>query len=253
MRRNRTSWALRGIPLALAAAFAAPGLLVAQGGPGFLFRDPHGSIRLETGYGLQLANSDIFDFYHDELTVSRKDFDAPYLGAEIAARVGQRWDVAVGVGFSRSSKASEFRDWVDNNENPIEQVTALRTVPVTLSAKYYLAERGRSVGRFAWVPNTVTPYVGAGVGVVSYRFEQTGDFVDFASLDIFYDQYVSTGQAALLRGLAGVSVSLGGQFELTGEARYQHAQGELGNRFDEFDDSLDLSGVQGVIGIAIRF
>jgi hypothetical protein len=230
----------------------APGLLVAQGGPGFLFKDPHGSIRLETGYGLQLANSDIFELAHEELTVSRKDFDAPYLGAEIAARVGQRWDVAVGVGFSRSSKASEFRDWVDNNENPIEQVTALRTVPVTLSAKYYLAERGRSVGRFAWVPNTVTPYIGAGVGVVSYRFEQTGDFVDFDSLDIFYDQYVSTGQAALLRGLAGVSVALGGQFELTGEARYQHAKAEMSSDFDGFD-ALDLSGLQGVVGIAIRF
>ena len=102
------------------------------------------------------------------------------------------------------------------------------------------------------MPTRLTPYVGAGVGVVSYSFEQVGDFVDFDTLDVFFDRFVSRGEAALFRGLAGVSVSLGGQFELSAEARYSLASADMSSDFESFD-ALDLSGFQAVFGIAIRF
>ena len=252
MSGKRTSPIGRGLLASLLLSVAFPTLGFAQGGPGFLFKQPTVTLKFETGYGVQLAGSEIFDFTRRELTVGRRDFDGPYIGGELAFRATERWDVALGVGFVQSSVASEFRDWVDLDDNSIEQVTELRTVPVTVSAKYYFADRGRSVGRFAWVPNTLTPYVGAGVGFVHYRFEQAGDFVDFETLDIFYDRFVSEGETVLFRGLAGVSLSIGKQFELSGEARYEYASPDMGPDFEDFDP-LDLSGFKGVVGIAVRF
>lgn len=253
----RASWARIakvgvGVP---SLCLLVPALASAQGGPGFLFKQPTVTLKFETGYGIQRTGSDIFEFTREKYTVGSRDFDAPYVGGEVAVRVNERWDVALGVGVVQNSVSSEYRLWVDQDSLPIEQVTEFRTLPITLSAKYYFSDRGRRIGRFAWVPNTLTPYVGAGVGVVSYRFEQSGDFIDFDTPDnaIFYDQLTSSGEAALLRGLAGVTLSLGKQFELTGEARYDLASADLSERFFNGFEPIDLSGFRAVVGIALRF
>lgn len=245
----RSPWA--GV-LALLAVMAAPGPASSQGGSGFRFAEPRATLKFEVGYGVQLANSEIFDMTRDSLTVGSRAFDAPYLGGELSIRVAPRWDVAVSLGFMSRSVDSEFRNWVDLDDNPIEQVTNLRMIPFSLSGKYFFHERGRRIGRFAWVPARVNPYVGAGLGFISYEFEQVGDFVDFETFDIFYDNYRSSGQAAQLRALAGVILSLGGQFALSSEIRYAHASAEMSRDFEGFDP-LDLSGFQGTVGIAVRF
>jgi hypothetical protein len=251
MSRHRTGRAKKPILAACLLGLGLPAVCAAQGGPGFLFREPTVTVKFETGYGMQAATSDVFDFTREQLTVGWRDFDAPYIGGEIAYRAAERWDVALGVGGTQSSVESEFWDWVDGDDLPIEQVTEFRVIPVTVSAKYYFRDRGRSIGRFAWIPNTLAPYVGAGVGLAAYRFAQTGDFVDFETLDIFYDDYVSDGWAPLVRGLAGLSVSLGKQFELSGEARYALSSADMGADFAGY--RLGLNGLQAVFGIAVRF
>ena len=188
----------------------------------------------------------------EDHTVGRRDFDSPYVGGEIAIRAAERWDVAVAVGFQESSVQSEYREWVDSNDLPIEQVTSLRLVPVTVSAKYYLRERGRTIGRFAWIPNAISPFVGGGVGVVSYRFEQEGDFVDFQTLDIVYAQLRADGQAFLARAIAGVNISLNKQFVFTAEGRFGYASDPVTGDFSGYED-VDLAGLQLVGGIAVRF
>ncbi len=174
------------------------------------------------------------------------------MGGEVAFHASDRWDVFFNVGYQSSSVASEYRLFVDLDDFPIEQVTELRLIPATVGAKYYLIERGRSVGRFAWIPNTLAPFVGGSVGVISYRFEQTGDFIDFATDEIFLDQLLSEGETFLARALAGVNISLSKQFVFTAEARYGWASGDLGRDFSGFD-KMDLDGLQLVGGLAIRF
>lgn len=254
-----SSRSIRRIPGAgtaalFAALFVVPGAASAQGGDGFLFREPRVSLKLETGYGFQFASSEIFDDSFEDFTLSRGDLAAPYLGGEIAARVTPRVDVALSVGYSGSTTPTEYELYEDFDGFPIEQETRLRIVPVVVTAKYYFNDRGRTVGRFAWVPRPFSPYVGAGLGVVSYRFTQSGDFIDFTDPDwpVFFDDYTDSGTAAAFRGVAGVSISLGPQFELTGEARYQYANAEMGPEFRGYDP-LDLSGMQGIIGFAVRF
>lgn len=236
----------------VAMAVAAPGSVLAQGGDGFLFKEPRAAIKFETGYGFQMAQGDLFDEVIAIHTLDRRDFDSPYLGGEIAFRASERWEVALGVGYQSSSKRSEFRRYIGSDDLPIEQVTELRLVPVVASAKYYLAPRGRKIGRFAWIPETVVPFVGAGLGFVSYRFEQSGEFVDYDTLDIFYDRYTTERSTFLARGSAGVDVSIGRQFVLTGEARYSYGRGSLDQDFSGFGN-IDLDGLQLVGGISVRF
>ena len=180
----------RGVLLAAVAAvlsvLAVPMTASAQaGGPGFLFRRPTLSFGIKGGYALPQAGSEIFDFARDELTLETGDFASSAWGAEIAVRATERLDIAVGVGVTHTSKRSEFRDWVDLDDLPIEQTTTFTRVPTTLSVKWYMWDRGTSVSRFVWVPERWSPYLGVGGGAVWYRFEQEGDFVDFETLDVF--------------------------------------------------------------------
>lgn len=236
---------------AVAACVGAPAAASAQGGPGFLFQRPKVSFAVKGGYSLPNAGSDLFDFSREQFTLSRGDFASPYLGGELAVRVAPRWDAALNVGWARSRSLSEYRDWVDNNNLPIEQETTFETVTASLGARYYLNDRGRQIGRFAWVPERLSPFVGGGVGLVWYDFTQVGDFVDFQTLDVFPDHLQTEGTAAIVHASAGADLSLGSRVVLTGEGRYQYARDEVRGAFDGFG-KIDLSGFQFILGLGIR-
>ena len=246
----------RAVVLAAALAVFAPGeVVLAQGGDGFLFKQPRVTFKLETGYGFQRASSDIYDFLTDELTPGHRDFDAPYFGGEIAVRISERLDLALGLGYQGSTVGSEFIDFyepVGGAEVPITQVTEFSLVPATATVRYFPFERGRTIGRFAWVPRSISPFVGGGLGVLAYDLRQYGDFVDFETLDIFTDDFHSDGAALLARASAGVNISLGHQFLFTLEGRYGWSNADLSGDFVGFDP-IDLDGAQLVGGIAVRF
>lgn len=235
-------------------AVAAPGMVDAQGGDGFMFREPRVTLRFETGYGFQRAQGAIFDDFVARQTLGRRDFDSPYVGGELAVRVNERFDVAVGVGYQGSSTVSELRDWVGTDDLPIEQVNELRLVPVVVTGRYFLKPRGRTIGRFAWVPEKVVPYVGAGIGLMSYAFQVQGEFVDESDpgFPIYSDRLTTSRNTFMARGAAGVELALGSQLVLNGEARYNYARGSLDNDFSGYGD-IDLDGLQLVAGVAVRF
>lgn len=247
--RPRPSRALLAI-----LALAVPASLAGQqgGSEGFLFSNPRVSVGLRTGFSVARAGSDIFNFTREQLTVERSDFSAPFFGGEVAVRAAERLDIALTVSHARSETRSEFRDWVGADDLPIEQVTEFTTSPVTLTAKYYLRNRGRSVGRFVWIPERWSPYLGAGAGFVWYRFEQNGEWVDFETLDIFRDRFVAEGTAPTVHVLGGVDIALNNRLVFAAEGRYGWARGDLGRDFVGFD-KMDLAGFQASAGLSIRF
>ena len=246
--------ARRGVLLAaVAAVISLPTAASAQaGGPGFLFRRPTMSIGIKGGYARAQAGSEVFNFARDELTLEVGDFASSAWGAEVAIRVTERLDIAGELGATRSRKWSEFRDWVDLDDLPIEQSTTFLRVPMTLSVKYYLRDRGRSVSDFAWVPEKWSPYIGAGGGALWYRFKQEGDFVDFQTLDIFYELFESEGTTGTAHVMTGVDVSLSPRVVLTGEGRYSWGRADMGRDFVDFD-KIDLSGFRVTAGLSFRF
>ncbi len=114
---------------AIAAAFAllalCPALASAQPSPDFLFGSPKGMIGVRSGWVFASANSDLFTFVQRHLTVDRKDFNAPAIGVDVEAAMTPRLSAVGGFDFARTSKNSEYRDFVDNQRLPITQTTRL--------------------------------------------------------------------------------------------------------------------------------
>ena len=245
-------WLAAALVLLTASATAAPAARAQSSGDGYLFGAPSGSLTVRAGFDRASAGSDVFSFATDQLTLSRGDFSGIALGADLALSVAPRLDLVLSGGYAGSSHGSEFRRFVDQDDQPIEQTTSFLRVPLTGSVKAYLAPRGRAIGRLAWLPARVAPYVGAGGGAMYYRFEQEGDFVDYQTNDIYPDKLSSSKWVPTAHGMAGLDYSLSPRFALTGEARYTWAKGELSNDFSGFD-RIDLSGISATAGIAVRF
>lgn len=258
MNARNLSRILLGLFTTGAVAAVLPGPISAQGGDGFLFREPRVAFGLRIGYAAPMGprspggDTDIFGFTQDLLTIDGSDHDALVFGGEFSIRVSPRFDLAVDVSQARSEVLSEFRDWVDSNDLPIEQTTTFVRRPVNLSARYFLWDRGRRISQFAWVPRDWVPYVGGGVGYTWYEFLQSGDFVDFDTFEIFTDRLRSKGSSLTGQVLAGAQYSLNAQFVLTGEARYRFGSVEMGRDFVGFDD-IDLSGFNVTMGVGVRF
>jgi hypothetical protein len=254
MRRFRHAIGGFAPALALLVLTLAPTMVAAQSTarPDFLFRTPRASLGVRFGYAMAMASSEVFDFAREQLTVGRRDFDAPTWGADLGIRVASRLDVTLSVARASSSKGSEMRHWVGEDDLPIEQVTDFQRMPLTLGVKAYLRDRGRSIGQFAWIPAAMSPYLGASAGWVWYNFDQDGEFVDFDTLDIFRDHFTQNGRAPTVHVYGGADWSLTPAFFLTTEGRYQWAKADMAGDFVGFD-AMDLSGFQATVGLAVRF
>lgn len=239
------------------AVLGVPTLASAQGGPGFLFRRPVVTLAVRAGYQVPRAGGDLFGYTLDEFipsgadTLSNLSFDSPYLGGELSIRPWERWDIAVDFGWTRSRTVSEYRRWVDNSSNPIEQQTTFQLITGSVGAKYYLQDRGRHVGSLAWIPNRVTPYVGTGLGVAAYRFEQVGDFVDTSTFEVYGDYLKSEETGLLWYGAAGLDIVLANRAVVTGEARYSFSNARVDGSYVGFRD-MDLAGLQLLVGLGFQ-
>src|SRR6267143_405499 len=204
-------------------------------GDGFLFHAPGGSWGVYGGFNRASASGDVFAFVTKQLTLNRGDFSSATFGSNLAVRLSPSNDIVFDVSVAGVSRRSEFRKWVDQNNLPIEQTTSLLRVPVTLGVRHYLSARGRSIGRFAWIPAARATYVGFGAGLMRYDFHQAGDFVEFNTLNIVYDEFVSKAWTPVLHALAGIEMSLGRVVLVTGEARYTWAKGPMSRDYERFN------------------
>lgn len=238
------SWLLAGVPATADAQSARE--------RGFLFREPPAALTLFGAFASPSARSDLYQFSFDELTLGRGDLAGLSHGFDLAIRLNSRWDVVGGVMFARSAHRSEFRDFVDLDDQPIQQTTTLSRVPLGASLRYHLTPRGQSIGSRAWIPARFTPWIGLGGGAMQYRFSQRGDFVDYETLNIFADQFVTRGWAPFAQGSVGAGWSLIPNLQLTGELRYVRARGTNGADFVGFE-RIDLSGLKSAVGLTVRF
>jgi opacity protein-like surface antigen len=247
----------RSFSLAIALALAIPAVPAAAqlAGNGYLFHAPHAKIGIRGGYSGATAGSDVFDDVTRQLTLNRGDFASLTVGADIAFSITSKLDFTLDAGYSRSNHKSEFRDFVDNNDQPIEQTTSFERIPFTANLKLYLAPTGRSIGKLAWIPSRFVPYVGGGVGIMRYRFKQQGDFVDFSTNAVFpatLDSGEDGGSYAFVQqAMAGTEYNFSPMFGVTVDARYLHGRGNLGTAFKGYDN-IDLSGVTASVGLSVR-
>lgn len=231
-----------------------PAVLAAQGERerGYIIGGNPVSLTLFGGLAMPGAEGDLWGFTFDELTLQRRDFNALDNGLDLAIRLSDHFDLVVAYAASSQSKRSEFRDYVDQDDQPIEQTTRFDRRPLSAGIRYHLRSRGRMIGSYAYVPEPFVPFIGVGVGRMSYTFRQSGDFVDEATMEIFRDQFTAKGRAAFAQVSAGAAWTIAPSFALTGEVKYLRASGSGNPSFEGFD-RLDLSGVSTTLGLTIRF
>jgi len=231
-------------------ALIAPSTAYAQ--DGYLFKQPVVSIAVRAGAALPSANDDLHNVFMREFTLGRGDFRSAMVGADASFVINPRMDLTVGASYSKSNSNSEYRDWVGVDDLPIAQHTSVRRVPLTAGVKFYPVERGRSLSRYAWVPNTVLPYAGAGAGIMFYKVELDGEFVD-EDLDVVPDYLASSGNAPMLNLFGGLEWWAHPRFGLNLEGRYHLASAKLDPDFSPDIEKINLRGFQLTAGVVARF
>ena len=218
----------------------------------FLFGRPRGAVGFRSSWVFQSAGSDIFDFVSRHLTLDKNDFDSPAFAGDVAIGLTSRLELQGGIEWSRVSRESEYRDYVDNRLQPIEQTTELNAISLAGSVRYSLTPKGRAISRLAWIPSRFVPYVGAGGGILHYEFRQFGDFVDFQDLSVFPESFRSSGWTPTAHVFGGADIRLYRALYATVQGRFMTAAGDLGSDFVDFDP-IDLSGFRLSAGVNVLF
>ncbi len=243
--------------VALAGTFGTERAAAQSGGDGFLFQEPRVSFSFRGGLSMPRAGggnggASLWDDTREFFTVETSDLTGPLLVGELAIRLNEMLDLTIGVSHHSSSFNSEYRDWVGDDDLPIAQHTTFTTTPITAGVRAYPLSRGRSIGNLAWIPRTLNPFVGIAGGFVNYRFDQSGEFIDYETYDIYRDGFLSQGRGATLHFSGGVEVSVNRHLMLVGEAKYAFGSGPLSSDFVGFPD-LDLAGLHLSAGLSARF
>src|SRR5437763_11918272 len=130
-------------------------------------------------------------------TFAIKDFNGPSIGAEWLVPLGNFFEAGAGVSFTRRTVPSVYTRLVNANGSEIAQDLRLRTIPIDLTF------RALPLG----VHNGFEPYIGAGLGIVSWRYSEAGQFVDTADNSIFNGSFVGTGTATGPVAMGGIRFS----------------------------------------------
>jgi hypothetical protein len=237
--------------LTAALAGLATPLQGQSAGNGFLFGAPEARFIVRGGYAYARAGSDVFDDATTFLTLEKRDFSGPSIGGEFAVSITPQFDLSFNADYSAAVSESEDREYYDNNQLPIVQTTSFRRAPLTVNAIVALRPRGRAIGKLAWIPTKVVPWVGAGGGAMWYKLRQEGDFVDYRTLNVFTTSLESSGWAPAFQALGGVDVTLTPRLGFTADLRGTWARAELSRDYSGYE-KIDLSGVTGALGFTFR-
>jgi hypothetical protein len=177
----------------------------------------------------------------DSLAFDLSEFNGATIGAEWLFALSDRVEAGLGVGYYRQTVESFYADLVKENGAEIEQDLRLRIVPISATVRF------TPLGRRA----PLTPYIGAGVGVMSWRYTETGEFVDFEGT-IFGGRFVGHDWAAGPLVLGGLRVPLG-ESDLGFEVRYQKAEGDLPPEEGFIGSRIDLGGFNYLLTFGVQF
>jgi hypothetical protein len=158
------------------------------------------------------------------------DFNGASVGGEWLFPLARHIEGGIGVSFSSQTVHSIYQDYVDPDGTEVDQDLRLRMVPAAFTVRL-LPIDPRS---------PVQPYVGGGLALVSWRYSEIGEFVDFnAGRTIFEGRFVKSGANVGPLFLGGIRFA-GDSFSAGFEIRYHRASGDLDPDFAA--PKIDLGG-----------
>ena len=204
------------------------------------------TLNLTLGYFTPLpvdarTNGDVLNENLTFLLFDISDFNSASIGGEWLVPLTRHVEGGIGVSYSKGKTHSVYLDYVDPDGTEVDQDLSMRLVPFAFTVRFLpLAPR-----------SPVQPYFGAGIGVINWRYSESGEFIDFGAGNvIFRDTFVADGTETGPVVLGGVRFQ-GETFSAGGEVRYQHATADLDNRFAA--PRLDLGGLTYNVTVGVRF
>jgi opacity protein-like surface antigen len=172
---------------------------------------------------------------------SIKDFNGATVSGEWLVPIGEMFEVGVGVGFYQRTVPSVYLDFVNSNGAEIAQDFKLRVVPITGMIRFL------PTGRRA----AIQPYIGAGIGILAWRYAETGEFIDQDG-GVFRGNFTGSGTNVGPVVAGGIRIPVSTGFAFGGEIRYQRGEGSL-NSNDFNGSKIDLGGITYQGSIVFRF
>jgi hypothetical protein len=203
------------------------------------------SIQLRFGYFFPQGEGPLWDDVGDRFTLAPDDFSGPAWGLSFVTTLNNHIEVGVHGDWYSQTVLAEERDFVDEFGYPVVHETTLEERPFAIDLR--LIPGGRSHLKPVF-------YLGAGIGVNIWDYEETGDFVDAGdpTLPIYYGTFKESGEALEARVLAGLEIPLSPGFNLLFEGRYTWAEGDLDRDLVDLE-KIDLGGAWGFVGASFRF
>jgi hypothetical protein len=177
----------------------------------------------------------------DFLAFDIDDFHGATYGAEWLVNLGDKFEAGLGTGFYSRSVPTVYLDFVNSNGSEIEQDLKLRVVPFTATVRFL--PLGHSSG--------FQPYIGGGVGVLSWRYSESGEFLATDG-SIFRDSFVTDGSSSGPLILGGIRIPVG-TWGVGFEMRHQSGEGEIPAAEDFAGTTIDLGGFTYNFTVHVRF
>ena len=195
------------------------------------------------------ANSNLFLDDESLYFVAKDDWVGFTGGAEYNHVLAKNIEVAVHVdGYSKTIDTS-YRDWTRPEGGDIFQTLRLQIVPFGLTLQFVPTGKRTKVA----------PFLGGGIDLFYYKYEEWGDFIDFfdPDLTIYSDHFISDGVTFGFHAAGGVRIYLNRDFALVVRGAYQWAEADMGGDFSPTEpgliNRLDLSGASVTFGVHLRF
>ncbi len=208
------------------------------------FRTPYRaqSVNLRIGLFQPNMNSDLWEVNMENLYLSEQDMQNVYYAIEYEFFFNPILSLSIEGGQYNKDHYSQYRDYTYDDGTPIYQNLALRITSVELNLRIY------PIGhKYAF-----NPYIGGGLGIHSWDYEQWGDFINFDDLTVD-EGYADTKTYTLgFNARAGFLIKFKRTTGFSFEARYLFLKGELSSLFEGFE-KFDLSGLSFTAGINFFF
>jgi opacity protein-like surface antigen len=179
----------------------------------------------------------------DSLIFDIKDFNGATFGAEWLFGLTDYIELGAGINYYQRSVPSIYAAFSQNDGTEIEQDLKLRQVPLSATVRFL------PIGR----RSSVQPYIGAGVGLINWRYTETGEFVDFND-EVFRASFEAKGNEVGPVILGGIRFPVADVWLIGGEFRWHKAEGDTGGIDEGFlGDKIDLGGWTTNFTVHFRF
>jgi len=109
------------------------------------------------------------------------DFGGASFGGEWLIPLGNFFEAGAGVSYTAQTVASFYEGFVDPDGTEVDQDLRLRMLPLAFTVRLVAGDpRG-----------PVQPYIGAGLGLINWRYSETGEFIDFGAGNVIFRDSLS--------------------------------------------------------------